>query len=262
MTLEGIITGPTPKPRRMLVYGVNGIGKSTFASQAPNPIVIQTEEGMDDIGAPRFPLATTLADVWRAIESLRTQEHEYQTLVIDTIDWLEPLIFAEVCAEHGKRQIEEFDYGKGYVFAVTKTRRLLDELRRLSDERGMHILLIGHHEVKRYSPPGAESYDRYMPRLHAKVIAPIIDWATEVLFASYVEWSSNEDQGFNKKRTIAKGAGDRVLRCMELPTHVAKNRIGLPAEIVLDWNTFARYVDAFYAGRPGQIEQPQQEQPA
>ena len=119
--LETIQSGRQPKPPRVLLYGVEGIGKSTFGSQAPNPIFIQTEDGLDELDCDRFPLATTFDDVVAALKTLRQEKHDYESVVIDSLDWLERLVWDKLCQRYGVESIEKVDggYARGYMHALT-----------------------------------------------------------------------------------------------------------------------------------------------
>ena len=103
--------GKAAKPPRILLYGVEGIGKSTFGSLAPKPIYIQTEDGLDEIDCDKFPLATTYNDVVGALTELRAEQHDYETVVIDSLDWLERLVWDKLCAANGVNSIEKVDGG-------------------------------------------------------------------------------------------------------------------------------------------------------
>src|SRR3972149_1444613 len=98
--IENIQRGRRLVSPRILLYGVEGIGKSTFGSQSPKPVFIQTEDGLDEIDCEKFPLATTYDDVLSALAELRTEQHEYETVVIDSLDWLERLVWDKLCAQY------------------------------------------------------------------------------------------------------------------------------------------------------------------
>lgn len=240
--LTSIITGPTPGPRRLMVYGVQGVGKSTFGTQAPSPIVIQTEDGLGEIDCHKFPLATSYAQVMQALAALYSEPNTYRTVVIDSLDWLERLIWNEVCRERGVKNIEEISYGKGYQAALTFWREVLDGLSALRAERGMMSVLIAHAKIERFENPETDAYDRYAPRLHKAAAALVQEWCDEVLFASYRVHTRTTDEGFNRHRTQAIGSGERVLRTTERPAHAAKNRLGLPDELPLQWSAFATHL--------------------
>ena len=121
MTLDTVTKGRTEKPRRLLVYGTPGVGKSTFACSAPGVVVLPGEDGTAHLDVARFPMPETWRDVLDATQVLLSGEHSYETLVIDTLDGIEPLIFAEVCREAGKRG-GGGGFGKGYTAVLDKWR--------------------------------------------------------------------------------------------------------------------------------------------
>ena len=229
-------------PRRVMIYGTHGIGKSTFGAMAEKPVFIQTEDGLAGIDVDRFPLATQYDDVLATLGELYTQEHEYRTVVIDSLDWLERLIFADVCTKRGVESIEDIGYAKGYVFALTQWRDILAGLDALRNERGMTIVLIAHAAIEKFANPETDSYDRYIPRLQKQSSALIQEWADEVLFATYRVLTKTTNEGFDRKRVQGIGTGERILRTTERPAHVAKNRLNLPDEIPLDYRAYAAFV--------------------
>jgi hypothetical protein len=245
--LASILTGTKPGPRRMLVYGTAGIGKSTFATCAPSPIVIQTEDGLNEIDCHKFPVSTTLAEVMANLGALYNEDHPYRTVVIDSMDWLERLIWAKVCTDRQVATIEDIGYGKGYVFALQHWRDVLDGLTALRERRGMSVVLIAHARIERFENPETEAYDRYVPRLHKTASALVSEWCDEVLFATYRVFTKATDEGFNQKRVQGLGSGERVLRASERPSHLAKNRLNLPDELPLAWSEFAKFLTAHNA---------------
>jgi len=242
--LSRVQRGRKPKPPRTMVYGVEGIGKSTFGSQAPTPIFIQTEDGLDQIACDRFPLATSYAQVLTALAELRSEEHPYETVVIDSLDWLERLIWDKVCSDCGVSSIEKADGGfaKGYVHAVTYWREVIEHLDALRNDRSMVVVMIAHAKVEKYEDPESSPYDRYAPRLHKHAAALVSEWCDAVLFATRKIRTQTEDAGFSRKRTVAhavgKDGGERILRCVGGPTCIAKNRYALPSELPLSWAAF------------------------
>jgi hypothetical protein len=256
--LNQIQRGRTTAPRRTLVYGVHGVGKSTFGSMAGAPVFIQTEDGLGNIECERFPLATQYADVVAALAELYTEAHEYRTVIVDSLDWLERLIWADVCKKRSIESIEDVGYGKGYVFALTHWREVLAGLDALRNERGMGVILLAHAQIERFANPETDTYDRYSPRLHKQASALIQEWADEVLFATYSIHTKATDEGFGRKRVQGIGTGERIIRTTERPAHVAKNRLGLPDEIPLDYRIYA----AFLRGEnPLATTEPETEQP-
>jgi len=243
-TMAHVQRGRTRKPPRILTYGTEGIGKSTFASQALRPVFVQTEDGLDEIECDRFPLASSYADVLKAVVELHQEHHDYETVIIDSLDWLERLIWDKVCQESGVDSIEKADggYARGYTHALTYWREMIGHWNALRNDRGMVILLIAHAKVERFEDPESSSYDRYSPRLHKLASALLCEWCDAVLFATRKIRTQTEDAGFNRKRTIAhalgRDGGERVLRTVGGPSCVAKNRYGLTGDLPLAWAAF------------------------
>ena len=238
--LEIIRTGREAKPPRIMIYGSEGVGKSTFAASAPNPIFIQTEDGLGEINCRKFPLANSLSEVLAELAALRDEPHEYLTVVIDSADWLERLIFDEVCKEFGVRSIEKADggYGKGYVHALTHWRKIIALLQELRDKRGMMVILVAHAKVERFEDPENAAYDRYTPRLHKHAASLIAEWVDAVLFANKKFRVSKDGNDRAVATPIGADGGERVIRTVGSPACIAKNRFGLPGEIPLSWTAF------------------------
>ncbi len=240
--LEQIQRGTADVPRRVLVYGVHGVGKSSYASMAEKPIFIQTEDGLANIDCERFPLAQRYGDVLAALGELYTEQHEYHTVVVDSLDWLERLIWSDVCEKRGVESIEDIGYAKGYTFALTQWREILEGLNALRNDRNMQVILIAHTRIERFENPETESYDRYVPRLHKLASALVQEWCDEVLFATYKVHTRKVDESFGRPEYRGIGTGERILRTAERPAHVAKNRLNLPDEIPLDYRIYAAFV--------------------
>jgi len=241
--MSHIERGRSVRPRRIMVYGTHGIGKSTFGAMAERPVFIQTEDGLADIDTERFPLATDFKQVIEILGALYTEEHEYQTVVIDSLDWLERMIHAKTCRDRGVKSIEDVPYAKGYIFALDAWREVLAGLDALRSERGMQVVLIAHAAVEKFANPETETYDRYAPRLNKHASALVQEWSDEVLFATYRVLTKSTDEGFNRKRIQGVGSGERVIKATERPSHVAKNRLGLPDELPLDFRAYAAFRD-------------------
>jgi len=255
--LKQIHRGRRHTPPRLMVYGTEGIGKSTTASQAPSPIFIPTEDGLDQIPCDSFPLAKNFGEVMQALSALYADEHDYQTAVIDSLDWLERLIWDEVCREYGVKSIEKADggYAKGYTHALTQWRQVLEGLDALRNDRGMCVILLAHAKVEKFEDPESAAYDRYSPRLHKHASALITEWCDAVLFATRKFRTETEEAGFNRTRSIAvplgADGGERILRTVGGPSCVAKNRYSLPAELPLSWQTL---MDALVQPKPEEKE--------
>lgn len=241
MTLASITHGTQPLPPRVVIYGEHGVGKTEFGISAPKPIVLRTEDGLAARPVPTFPLALDYRDVMAALTTLYVEPHGFQTLVLDTLDWLEPIIWRETAARHDERDIESFGYGKGYVRAAEVWIEFLEGLTALRN-RGMTVLCLAHEEIKRFDAPDADPYDRYQIKLHKRAADLVQEWADVVAFAHYEIHTVATDVGFDKKVTRAVGAGNRVLSLEERPAFHAKNRYQLPAELPLTTKQDGRVV--------------------
>lgn len=240
--LNTIQKGRSTKPPRLMLYGQEGVGKTTFASQAPNVIFIQTEDGLDQIDTAKFPLARNVQEVLEQLTALRDEEHTFGTVAIDSLDWLERLIFDAVCAEYGVKSIEKADggYGKGYTHALSYWRKivsLLDALR----ARGMAVVLIAHSKVERFADPENPEYDRYSPRLHKSACALITEWADAVLFA-HRRLRVSKDGDRAVAAPIGADGGERMIRCNGGPSCIAKNRYWMPTELPLSFEAILPYL--------------------
>lgn len=243
MALTGITKGREQKPHRIVAYAPEGIGKSTFAAGAPDPIFLDAESGTSHLDVARFPKPETWSDVLEAVTTLRTEEHGYRTLVIDTLDAIEPLLWAHICAETGVRSIEEVGggYGKGYVAAVDGWRRLLASLEHLQRSKSMHVVLLAHSQVKAFRSPDAEDWERYTLRLHEKSAGIIKEWADDVLFCN-LEVVTARDAKTKRVRGISTGA--RLIHTVRSAAYDAKSRSGLPESLPLSWSEFEASIEA------------------
>ena len=178
---------------------------------------------------------------------LYNEKHDYKTICIDTLDWLEPLIWDATCTIHGEPNIEgmekksKFAFAKGYHYALDQWNRLVEGLDKLRNDRGMAIILIAHAEVKRFDSPETEPYDRYQIKLHKLASALIMEWADATVFANYQVFVEKTDVGFNKKVIRGTGGHSRLMYLNERPAFKAKNRYGIVTDLPFikgeAWNT-------------------------
>ena len=241
--LDQIITGKKPVPPRVMIYGPEGIGKSTFGANAPKAVFIQTENGLTQIDCARLPLVKTFDELIEQLKAIRDEPHEFATLCIDSLDWAERLIWDRLCADYGVRCIEKVDggYGKGYTHALTYWRQITSLLDEIFEKRNMAVILIAHDKVERYEDPEFAAYDRHTPRLHKLASALICDWVDAILFA---ERRRRVDATTGKAAPIGADGGERILRSNGSPTCIAKNRFDLPTELPLSWTAFAECLGA------------------
>lgn len=245
-------------PQKIVAYGVQGIGKTTFGATFESPILLPIEEGAAAIEVESFPLvsqwqsADGSPSIIGAIEALHG-DHNYKTLVVDSLDWLEPLVWQAVCEAHGKSSIEDFGYGKGYVEAQKWWTHFMQGLDSLRRTKGMDIVLLAHSEIKRHEPPDSDPYDRYQLRLHRKAFALWQEWADLVLFLNYRVNIKKDDKGFGNERTRGVGTGERVIFTSERPAYDAKNRWKLPEEILVGkdatWGAFHEELSKATSGK-------------
>ncbi len=235
--ISSITKGREAQPPRIMIYGSEGVGKSTFAALAPNPVFVQTEDGLSEIDCSKFPLAKSFDDVVLQLQAVRDEQHDYGTVVIDSLDWLERLVWDRVCADYGVKSIEKADggYGKGYVHALTYWRQIVSLLNEIRARKGMAVILIAHAAVERFEDPEHAAYDRYTPRLHKKACSLVCEWVDAVLFASR---RMRVDSTTGKAAPVGADGGERVLRTNGSPACIAKNRFGLPTELPLSWSAF------------------------
>ena len=177
-------TGRISRPQKAIIYGPEGVGKSTLASQFPNPVFLDTEGGTSHLNITRFPDVTTWEDITGAVGHLATTPHEFKTLVLDTSDWAEKRLAEHICRKANKDSIEDFGYGKGYVILAEEFAKFLASLDALI-RRGMHIVFLAHSTVRKFeSPDQAGSYDRYELKL-SKQVGPLLNLNSAVEFLSY-----------------------------------------------------------------------------
>lgn len=254
-----ITKGKRARAQKVVVYGPEGIGKSTFAAQFPEPLFIDTEGSTDNMDVSRLDKPSSYTMLKNEIAWVKANPTVCKTLVIDTIDWAESLIVDDICALHQKKGIEDFGYGNGYVYVKEELGRFLNSLSELVD-LGINIVLTAHAQMRKFEQPDEMgSYDRWELKLGKKTssqTAPLVkEWADMVLFANYKTVVMTADNG-KKKAT----GGQRVLYTQHHPAWDAKNRHGLPEEMPFDYAGIAHIFNQAPA-QPQPTPQPQQTAP-
>lgn len=241
MTLAGVTHGKQNRPLRVLLYGVEGIGKSTWAAATDRPIFFCAEDGAARLDVARFPEPSGWPDVMEAIETLTEEEHDYDTFVVDTLDALEAMLWRFVCDRDKQKSIEGYGYGKGYNVALVEWRRFMAALEAMQRKRKMGVVLVAHSLVKTFKNPEGDDYDRYQLKLYDKHAAALREWAEDVLFARYETFAVKEEGA-----RIAKGvsSGARVVHTQRTAAWDAKNRHDLPEFLPLNYDDFAAAVAA------------------
>jgi len=236
--LESIQKTRRLRAPKIVICGPNKLGKTTFAASAPNAVGILTEDGADAVDASAFPLASSLQEVYQAIGTLLKEEHDFNTVFIDSLDWLEPLVHAHVCEQNKWASIEAPGYGKGYLAAADEWRTLLNGLEELRQRRNMAVILIAHDKIKRFESPLHDGYDQYVLKLHDRAAALVQEWADVIGWANYRVVTTQTDAGYGNKETKARTTGDRILHVEPHPAHMGGNRFGLK-NMPLSWEAFA-----------------------
>jgi hypothetical protein len=236
MTLASITKGKKPVPFRLLIHGVDGVGKSSFAASAPSPVFLGPEDGTNHLDVARFPVPQSWEDVIDALRTLATDKGEFKTLAVDSLDWLEPLVWKHVVESSGAKTIEEVGggYGKGYVAALDEWRRFLAALEYLQRAQGMHVVLVAHSFIKAFRNPEGDDFDRYTVKLHDKAAALCREWCEGVYFAQFETFAAKD----KAKRVKGVSTGARLLHTQRTAAFDAKDRYGLPDRIPLDWSEF------------------------
>jgi hypothetical protein len=250
-TLADCVEGVSAQPPKIIVYGPHGVGKTTFGAGFANPILLMTEDGVGALQIRRFPRqVTTYAELMTALGALFNGDHDRETLLLDSLDWLEPIVWAETADRHNKTSIESFDYGKGFIFADDVWGEVLDGLDALQRERGMAIVCTAHAEAIRFQSPLTEPYDRYRIKLHKRASALVQEWADVVGFAHWQQAVATTDLGFKKKASRGISTGQRLLALEERPAWEAKNRYALPPVMPLDTQQFLALLSERYTPAP------------
>lgn len=233
-----ITRGIQSRAQRVVIYGTEGIGKSSLAAQFPNPLFIDTEGSTSNMDVARMDKPTSWTMLMNQIAFVKANPTVCNTLVIDTVDWAETLAIESVCSQHGKRGIEDFGYGNGYTYAREEMGRFLNKLQELVDI-GIHVVLTAHAQIRKFEQPDEEgAYDRYELKLGKKTssqTAPIVkEWADMVLFCNYEIVVMTSES----KKKKAQG-GKRVMYTTHHPAWDAKNRFGLPEKLPMEYSAIS-----------------------
>lgn len=236
MAVFGIKRGKLQAPVRAVIYGSEGIGKSTLASELPDPLFLDLEDGTKELDVARIDRATSWAMLLEELEYIRDNPDLCRTVVIDTADRAQDLLEAALLQEYGCKSIEQIGggYGKGYTAELERWRKdlqgRLDELH----AAGLNVVLLAHAIMRKQETPDAPAYDRWELNLSKKIAPALRAWADLLIFCNYQVFVVQEGDG-PAKRGKAIGEAKRMMYATHKPTHDAKNRYGLPDEMVLGY---------------------------
>lgn len=238
--LSRLKKGKFVKPLRVLLYGSDGIGKSTFGTGAPNPIVLDLEGGLGEIDTQSFDL--TKADFMTVFDTVRLiyrerEKLEVKTIIVDSLDWLETKIFNHVCLEQGVESIEKIGYAKGYVYAKDHWYKFFSALDTLR-ECGITIILLAHGQILKHEDPTLDPYDHWDIKLDKRIRGYVREWSDVVAFATPEIFTSKSGEQFGESKFRATGTGRRMMHLSEQPGFEAKSRLALPDVLPLDWSSF------------------------
>ena len=238
-----ISKGIIPTAKKIVIYGPEGIGKSTFAAQFPGAVFLDTEAGTTHMDVARFDPPVNWGDVLATVDWCVENHDRIGTFVLDTIDWAERLAIEYTCEKNGWKSIEDPGYGKGYVYLKDTVRKLLDKLTALMNA-GTNVVLVAHSIVRKFELPDAMgAFDRWSLKVNEKNVAPLIkEWADALLFVNFRTDVITDSEGRKK----ARGA-KRVLYTTHNACWDAKNRFGLPDEMPFE---FASVAPIFAAENP------------
>jgi hypothetical protein len=226
-----IITTTIQTPK-ICIYGVGGCGKSSFAAQAPSPIFIDTEGSLSSLpGLKAFPRARWLKDIHDALDYLIETKHQFKTLVIDTLDWMERLAISDCMAMGKVSDFSELKFGKGPRMLETRVQEILSKCDRLNEEKGMIILFLAHQKIVKFEDPKRDNYDRYTLDLYSGASADIANMIMEYVhvlgFVDYRINTTESKEEFGAKVVKAKGSSERILYLENRPAFLAKSRYSL-----------------------------------
>ena len=249
-----ISTGKIEGAVKTVIYGVEGIGKSTLAAKFPNPLYIDTEGSTKRLDVARLPAPSSWEMLLQELDFVR-DKRPCATLIIDTVDWAEQLCIADLCAKNNKTGIEDFGYGKGWEYEKESFGKLLNKLSEVIIA-GIHVVLVAHAVLRKFEQPDEMgSYDRWELKLGNKTtnkIAPLIkEWADMVLFCNYKTLVVAADKDGKKHKATGN---KRVMYTTYHPCWDAKNRFDLADEIPMDYTQIGHIFGA-PAAVPAPVEQ-------
>lgn len=239
-----ISKGRIEKALRVCIYGIEGIGKSTFASHFPGAVFIDTEGSTNQMDVARYPSPTSWEMLLSEVEQSIDNPQNMGTLVIDTVDWAQQLCIVSVCEKNQVKGIEDFGYGKGYSYVKEEFGKLLNLLNDLVD-KGVNVVLVAHSSIRTFTKPDEMGqYDRYELKLidtpKCSISGLVKEWADVLLFANYETYITEDPK---TKKKYASG-NQRVMYTTHTAAWDAKNRFGMPDKLPFDYKEIAKLFES------------------
>lgn len=232
ISLSSLRSTKSDKPPIVVLYGVDGVGKTSLAAEFPDPIYLHTdgENPPDDVDLMSPGTIETFDDLLDVFGELITEEHDRRTVIIDSLDGLESLVWQKTCERIGVKSIEEAGYGKGYIEADTEWSEYLGALSAMK-ARGLAVVQLAHPEIVRFDSPTTDPYSRYSIKLHKRANALVRERADIVAFLNYRVSLKEKEVGFKKTVTHAEGGQERLIHTEERAGFVAKSRYATPSSL-------------------------------
>lgn len=253
-----ISKGIIPGAKKVVIYGPEGIGKSTFADKFPDPVFCDTEGSTKSMDVSRFDKPEKWEDIFKAIKYVIENPTCCKTFALDTADWAEMLCIRFTCDKGGVNGIEDFGYGKGYTYLQENFKKLIDMLDKLI-ELGINVVVIAHAKMRKFEQPDEMgAYDRWEMKLTRQVAPMLKEWADMVLFANYKTYVIEDDKTKSKK---AQG-GKRVMYTTHNPCWDAKNRYGLEDCLPFEYEQIKKVIEPGEEPKPKKAEKSKTKEPA
>lgn len=242
-----ITKGRQDKALKIVLYGVESVGKTSFAANAPDAIVLDVESGSSNLDVDRIEDIKTYDDLMEALRYLYKEGEAYKTIVIDSVEAVEKLCYDKVTKDAEVDSIEKVGggYGKGYTAASEQFFNILHGLDALW-KAGRNIIAIGHAEIKTYINPEGNDYDRFKLRLDKRNEPTIKEWSEANLFMNFETIVRKADDSFNKSKGKGADFGKRFIYTTRTAAYDAKNRYNLPDKISIPKESpFSAFLEAY-----------------
>ena len=234
--LKNLVTsGYQLEPIFAVVHGVESAGKTTFAAGAPSPLFLDFEGGSNFLNVNRVK-PVDYQQCLNIIKMLENEDHQYQTLVIDSIDFAEVMMGDFVSKSHGKKSLEDFGFGAGHKYMAKEFIRFLTRIDRLRKNRRMNIIFIAHSLIKKYDDPRLQQgYDRFTIKLYHSNAERLKESCDFLLFATFLDLTTGGTDG---QRAKGISSGRRLIMTQRTPAYDAKSRVNIPDELDMSWAAF------------------------